>query len=202
MMDIDESEFAVTSSPDKLARITELVSEAFEYDIKVVEIERELERVKSLRKDLLEKQIPELMASAQISVVSVPNTDIVCEIKPYVHASISSEWPKEQREAAFKWLEDNDHGDIIKNTLMLEFNRENAEEARQIYQRVKQMVAEYPKLQATPVLDKKVHHMTLSGFVREQIKEGADLPLAVLGATVGEVAKFKENKNGKKGKRG
>lgn len=198
MAEIDEAEFDVRPS-DKLQEITAKVSEAFDLDMQIAEIERQLELKSGERKILLEKTIPELMASANIDVVSVPGTDVLCEVVNYAHASIPVSWEPAKQKAAFNWLEENGHGDLIKNTMIVEFNTEDADAAKRIFDRVKQMVAQ-EEINADPVLQKRVHHGSLSSFVKEQLKEGVALPLETLGAQVGEYARFKEKKDGKKGK--
>lgn len=198
-MDIDESELEVQPS-GKLEAITEKVERAFQLDVEIAELERQTDLKVGEKKQLMEKDIPELMASAQIDVVGVPgHPDILCEVVNYVHASIPVSWPPENQKKAFNWLESKGHGDIVKNTMIVEFNTEDADAAKRIFDRVKQMIAQ-EEINADPVLRKQVHHGTLTSFIKEQIGLGVALPLETLGAVVGEYAKFKENKHGKKGK--
>lgn len=193
---VDDSEFEVPQDTDRLARITLLVEKAFDLDMEIAELNRQVEIKNGKLRELKEKDIPDLMAEVGITVVGVPgHDDMTCEVVQFVHASI----PKSGEVEAFKWLEDNEHGDLIKNSLIVDFNKEDAEAAKRIYDRVVQMVAQ-EEISATPILKKGVHHMTLTAFVKEQLSEGQDVPLATLGATVGNIAKFKEKRNGKKAK--
>lgn len=198
-MDVDESEFEVAIPQDKLKELTDLVTESFNLDARVTDLELQVERTKADRKQLMEDTIPSLMSSMGMKVIGVPNTEIYCHVTPFVHANISKEWPQEQQDAAFTWLEENEHGDIIKNSMRLDFNKEDAEPARRIYDRVKQMLAE-EGIYAELSMVKGVHHGTLTSFIKERIEAGEEMPLVTLGATVGEVVKFKDTPDGKKAK--
>jgi hypothetical protein len=198
-MEVSESEFEVTIPPGQLKELTDLVSDSFALDAKVTDLELQVERAKAERKKLMEEIIPAKMASMGMRVIGVPNTEIYCHITPYVHANISKEWPKEQQDAAYQWLEENEHGDLIKNSMRLDFNKEDAEPAKRIYNRVKQMLAE-EGIYAELSMVKQVHHGTLTSFIKERLEAGEELPLVTLGATVGEVVKFKDTPDGKKAK--
>jgi hypothetical protein len=196
----DESELEVNRSEDKLKKLAAMAASAFDYDIKIAELSAKISELTASKNQLINKDIPELMHEVDIKVVGVPGTNFRCELLPYYHANIAADWEPERKKAAFDWLEAEGHGDLIKNSLRVDFNREDSEKAKQIYDRLNQMMAEY-ELEAQPELIKGVHFQTLTAFVKEQITQNENIPLAVLGATVGEVVKFKENKNGKSKKK-
>jgi hypothetical protein len=171
-------------STEKLKR---LVVVAFEVDQQIARLEKELELAKEHRKRLLTEEIPDKMAEVGTNVFGVPGTEVECRVVPYYHANIK----EPDLPAAVKWMDDNGHGDLPKRTLTVEFNREDQEVAIRIMQRVKQMLAEEDIIERTKIFIKYgVHWKTLTAFVKEQIERGAALPLAILGATVGQVAKF------------
>lgn len=198
--DFDESELEVKVSTDKLEKLTDMVALAFDYDAQIADLSAQIGQLTASKNQLVNKEIPDLMHEVDIKVVGIPGTDFRCELLPYYHANIAADWEPERKKAAFDWLEAEGHGDLIKNSLRVDFNREDNEKAKQIYDRLNQMMAEY-ELEAQPELIKGVHFQTLTAFVREQITQNENIPLAVLGATIGEVVKFKENKNGKSGKK-
>ena len=190
-MKVDDSELDVPASKEKTAALRELVLEAYVQDSAIAGLEMQIENRKNRLSQLMNKDIPELMSEIGTNVFGVPDTRTEVRVMPYYHANI----PAATAAEAYKWLEDQGHGDIIKNALHVDFNKEDAAVAKQVYDRVNQMMAEYD-VPAKPVLEKGVHWKTLTSFVKERIESGETLPLAILGATVGQVAKFKERKNG------
>lgn len=187
-MKIDDSELepVVSGNTDELKQYVE---EAYQLEIEIAELNRKLELKNTRLKGLMNKDIPDTMDKIGTNVFGVPGTRTEVRLTPFYHASI----PEASREDAFNWLEENEHGDLIKNAMKVEFNREDAEAAKRIFDRVKQMLAQ-EEINAKPVMDKSVHWKTLTSFVKEQVEEGNVLPLGILGATVGRVAKFKEIK--------
>lgn len=187
-MNIDPSELepTVSANTDELKAYIE---EAYQLDIEIAELNRQLEQKGNRLKTLMNKDIPDTMDRIGTNVFGVPGTRTECRIQPFYHASI----PEASKEEAFEWLEKNEHGDLIKNAMKVEFNREDADAAKRIFDRVRQMLAQ-EEINAKPVMDKTVHWKTLTSFIKEQVEEGKVLPLGIFGATVGRVAKFKETK--------
>jgi len=168
-------------------RLSEAVREAHRVDHEITKLEESLERLKAKKQELLTKKIPDLMGEVGTNVFGVPGTDVECRVVPYYHASLK----EDKLPAAVKWLDQNGHGDLPKRTVAIEFNREDQEAARRIFQRVQQMLAEEDIIERTQLSMKYgIHWKTLTAFVKEQVEKGAALPLELLGATVGQVAKF------------
>lgn len=187
-MEVDASELEPVA-PVNTDELKAYVEEAYQLDIEIAELNRQLELKGNRLKTLMNKDIPDTMDKIGTNVFGVPGTRTEVRVQPFYHASI----PEAAKEDAFKWLEDNEHGDLIKNAMKVEFNREDADAAKRIFDRVKQMLVQ-EEINAKPTMDKSVHWKTLTSFVKEQVEEGHVLPLGILGATVGRVAKFKETK--------
>lgn len=187
-MQVDESELELPASGN-VDDLKAYVEEAYNLEIEIAELTRRLELKNKQLGNLMNKEIPDAMDRIGTNVFGVPGTRTECRIQPFYHASI----PEASRSEAFQWLEEHEHGDLIKNSLKVDFNKEDAEAAKRIFDRVKQMLAQ-EEINAKPVMDKAVHWKTLTSFVKEQVEEGNVLPLGILGATVGRVAKFKEIK--------
>lgn len=187
-MKIDPSEMEVASDAS-VDDLKAYVEEAYQLEIEIAEIGRQLELKNKKLGNLMNKEIPDAMDRIGTNVFGVPGTRTECRIQPFYHANI----PEASRAEAFEWLEENEHGDLIKNSLKVDFNKEDADAAKRIFDRVKQMLAQ-EGIEAKPILDKAVHWKTLTSFIKEQVEEGKVLPLGIFGATVGRVAKFKEIK--------
>jgi hypothetical protein len=172
----------------KTDKLKKAVEEAYELDEEITSLEQQIERFKDQRKKLLTETIPDLMSEVGTNVFGVPGTEVECRVVPYYHANIKFE----QMMRAVKWMDANGHGDLPKRTITVDFNREDQDAARRIFQRIQQMLAEEDIIERTQLNMKYgVHWKTLTAFVKEQIEQGAALPLELLGATVGQVATFK-----------
>lgn len=183
------------------------------------EIRREVDRWRdlSLEKSDLEERLratniavselefttlPTLMDELKISRMDVEakgnQPAVTLEAKPYYHANIAADWPEEKRRAAFKALEDLDHGDLIRTEIVISIPREEREKAKQI-------VAVLEKKALNPVVRESVHFSTLTAFVREQTEAEIEdrkanrpppekprlPPLDVIGARIGRIVKPK-----------
>ena len=74
-----------------------------------------------------------------------------------------------KREEAFKWLRENDLGDLIKNEVTVAFGRNEDDKATQYAS-----LAQGQGYQ--PVQKFKVEPMTLKALVRERVESGQDMP--------------------------
>jgi predicted NACHT family NTPase len=82
-------------------------------------------------------------------------------------------------------LRDNNHGDLIKNTISVDFGRGEDNDAADLKQGLNDMGRSYT--------DKTgVHPQTLRAFVREQVESGQTLPLDLLGVFIGQKTTIKE----------
>ena len=125
-----------------------------------------------LLKDINEKALPELMEAARQEHIRTSD-GIIVDMKEKIFASI----PAKNSIQGFKWLEDNDHGDVIKRQLTVEFNRDQEDLSKEVEQELKDHVA------GLAVKTKKsVHPQTLAALIREQLGEGVPVPMDILGA--------------------
>jgi hypothetical protein len=108
--------------------------------------------------------IPTMMQEMNVRTMKLADGSAV-EVKPVYGASI----PTARKEEAFKWLRDNDLGDLIKNEVTVSFGRNEDNKA-----------ANYANLAQSqgyqPVQKLKVESMTLKALVRERIENGLDMP--------------------------
>jgi hypothetical protein len=93
-----------------------------------------------------------------------------------------------RRNQALEWLRSNGHGDIIKSIISVMVPRGRERDAHQVLDAVS-------KAHLTAQTNDQVHPSTLKSFVREQLKNGANIPFDVFGIVVGKFAKI--DKKGK-----
>ena len=139
--------------------------------VKLKDLEDQLvgkeEELKELKRniDLVSGEIiPTMMQEMNISTLKLADGTSV-EVKPVYGASI----PVKKREEAFKWLRDNDLGDLIKNEVTVAFGRNEDNKA-----------SEYADLARgrgyQPTQKLKVEPMTLKALFRERSENNQELP--------------------------
>ena len=170
-----------TSSLSKIDDAGDLSSQV----VKLKKLEDELAEVEAHVKEL-KKQIdmvggeviPTIMQEMNISTMKLADGSAV-EVKPVYGASI----PIAKKEEAFKWLRDNDLGDLIKNEVTVSFGRNEDNKA-----------SNYANLAQgqgyQPVQKLKVEPMTLKALVRERIENGLDMPSELFNVFAGSRTKI------------
>ncbi len=140
--------------------------------------------------ELTETVIPNLFHELGIGQFKLDD-DTVIEVSKKYYASIKSENQLE----AFSWLRKQNHGDLIKNEVKIEFGKGDDKLARKFLTDLKRR-AKPPSFTQREF----VHPQTLGAFVREQHEAGAALPMELLGAHIADVAKVKPAPKAKKEK--
>ena len=96
---------------DQVVKLKQLEDEYSTKEKELKELKRKVELVSG-------EVIPTMMQEMNISTLKLADGSSV-EVKPVYGASI----PIAKREEAFKWLRDNDLGDLIKNEVTVAFGR-------------------------------------------------------------------------------
>ena len=141
------------------------------YVIDLQKLEGEIAKEEALLKQKKERAdkisaevIPEIMESMKLKTLKLVDGSAI-EVKDVYSATI----PVANRESAFKWLRDNDLGDLIKNEITVSFGRGEDDKATQYAS-----LAEGQGYQPQQKL--KVEPMTLKALYRERAESGQDLP--------------------------
>lgn len=147
-----------------------------EWDLNEAALARNAAELKELgeRKRKLEVElIPGLMAEAGgIEKFSLTDGRQVA-LKDELYAAIT----QEKQQAAFAWLEQHGHGDVIKDELKVGLGKgeKAAERARALISTIEAMgVEDYS-------CKRGVHPGTLAALLREQLAEGVDVPKETFG---------------------
>jgi hypothetical protein len=145
----------------------------------VIAAEAEVERLELALKVIKEQTLPSLMEAARQTELTTFD-DLVVKVEHIIRAAIKEEMPEDQKAAAFKWLEDNGHGSVIKNLVVVEFGKEQNAEAAKLVEALSKM-----GLKAPVMRKKTVHHSTLTSLVRELLSSDDEskpqVPLDLLG---------------------
>lgn len=169
---------------EKAKEFRDLTQEKEDSETRIKQINEQLEEIKF-------KTLPDLLDANGIPSLALapegnrPGVEI--SVGPYYRANIAAEWEPERRAAAFRWLDDNGHGDMIKTIVAVAFGRDQRDEALKFKARVE-------KAGFLPVLSEAIPWATLTAWLKGEYERDAipKPPLETLGATVGRVVKLKE----------
>lgn len=159
LLDMEADAAAPVEAPkDKLEQVMSLAENMREKEQEVSDIEAQLATVKGDLARLQTEDLPTLMTEIGLSSVGLVGGGKV-EIKPDFFTSVT----EENKPQAFKWLEDNGNGGIIKTVVVVEFGRNENEAATAFAKQVQELVPDrfVEKKQA-------IHAQTLKAFVKEQ----------------------------------
>jgi hypothetical protein len=174
-----DAQQAPAESENILNKITRLTREAKQAAIEVNRALEELKTKQDAYRNLVEFLLPEAMSEAEQDKLKTSDGDQI-ELDETLYASI----PKANLPQAIMWLTANHQSAIIKRKIELGFDAGENQKAAEVLDLI---------LEAgfTPTDTQSVHAMSLAAALREMIKEGKEVPMALLGAYVRKTVKIK-----------
>ena len=165
---------------DDLQEITALSESLKDADNDIAAKEEELSQLKTLRKQIAEELIPELMSKNGLKLIQL-DTGAKIQINDFVDARIKDP------SVAFDWLRDTNNDSIIKNQITISLDRGDDGIAEELTTKLKE---EYG-IDA----DRKIaiHHSTLKSFCRDALDDpelAESLPREAFGIYQGQRAKL------------
>jgi len=165
-------------SDKQLKTVSELAMYQTLIDDRIKKVEEELATLKNQFKQVSQVDLPEALAETGLTEIKLTDGSKIT-VQQFYNASI----PKDRMDEAFKWLRDNNHEDLIKNTVSCDFGRGEDKQAK--------VLRETLNVAGISFTDKTgVHPQTLKAFVREQVESGQNLPLDLLGVYIGQKTKI------------
>lgn len=192
MMDAMEQDAAAAPEEDKLAKVHKLVAELREAEMQKAVQEESLKNTNIAINDLLWSKIPTVMDEAMISNVTIkadgnkPPYEV--RVEDYYKANI----PGETAEQAYAYLKSRKSEDMIKVSYEIGFGLGEAAKAERFQRSLEKAGIAFSMKRGVP-------WNTLTAWFREEYKK-KPLPakaMALLGATVGRVAKVVKQKEKK-----
>lgn len=172
-----------TPSDDALSKLAGLVAELHDAETEVLRCERELQIAQTRARDMAEKQIPEHMV--EMGLAEFKTIDgVKIELKSSLHVTPK----KENRMTVLDWLEERGHGNLIKRTVSVAFNRDQEGEATSLLT----YLSTERGFQAKE--ERKVAPATLRKFVADRLQDGQELPMELFGVFQYKFAKITEGK--------
>jgi hypothetical protein len=130
--------------------------------------EDQLQKIKQAEEQLLNKDIPELLAKMRLDECTTAS-GIVVKVKREIKASLPGHERVEARMGALRWLVEHGHGGVIKNQVSVALDRGDDS-------RADALVAELRGKGYDVEAKKDVHGQTLGALVRELVAEGTVVP--------------------------
>ena len=176
-----------TLDNEDLSTLTGFAEAIIKQDAFVKELEEKLKEEKKKLLKMTDEDLPALMTEANSMEFTLLAGSKVT-IKPQYGASIKVD----NRPAAYEWLREHGHDDIIKNTISCQFGRGEDDLASSF-----KAFAE--KEGYVPTQTEKIEPMSLRGFVKERVENGDEFPMELFGAYVGQRAVITKAKGAKNG---
>ena len=176
-----------TLDNEDFSTLTGFAEAIIKQDAFVKELEEKLKEEKKKLVKMTDEDLPALMTEANSMEFTLLDGSKVT-IKPQYGASIKVD----NRPAAYEWLREHGHDDIIKNTISCQFGRGEDDLASSF-----KAFAE--KEGYVPTQTEKIEPMSLRGFVKERVENGDEFPMELFGAYVGQRAVITKAKGAKNG---
>ena len=164
---------------DGLKTVSSLAQEVSNWEGKVAELEEQLRTAKAKLLELTDRDLPVMMAE-----VGITNFTLADGSKLEVKQTYGARIPVVHRDAAFAWLKEKGHDDIIKNLVSVPFGRGEDSLATDFINLAQ-------KNGYAPDQKKEVHPQTLKAFVKEQLEKGQEVPMDLFGVFTGQRASIK-----------
>lgn len=174
------------AAPEQQEQLNNLAGQLDQVQLEIEEIEARLKEVNEKRRRLRENDIPELMQSMGIKLI-VTTSGLKIQLREEVRASFPKDHTK--REAAFDWLREHNHDGLIKQSFVIQFSRDQEKLAEKFRRDL-----EKRKIPLNIDHKKDLNHQTMLAFLREQQREGEDVPLPLFGAFVQKFADVSRDK--------
>lgn len=170
----DEFDYGSDADPDEqavaraFAELDKLTLHAERATAQRKRAEEQLQKAKQAEEQLLNKDIPELLAKMRLDECTTAS-GIQVKVKREIKASLPGHERVEARMGALRWLVEHGHGGVIKNQVSVALDR--GEDTR-----ADDLVVELRAKGFEVESKKDVHASTLGALVRELVAEGKIVP--------------------------
>lgn len=173
---------AVPVTDDALKSVRSIALQMQNTQQKVSQLEEDLKREKESLRKLSDEDLP-----SKLQEIGIVNFELDDGSVVQVKENISAHIKEENRVAAYEWLRDHGLDDIIKNTVVCSFGREEDDKASDFFAFAKKEGFE-------PQQNSSIHPSTLKAFAKDRIAQGEEIPMDLFGIWVGQRATIKKTK--------
>ena len=128
--------------------------------------EKLIKKLKELHDNLSSEIIPDILAEQGITSIKLSDGSMI-EIRKVFSCTLPKDVNK--REACYQWLRQNDLGDIVKNSVSVDFGKGEDNRAKDFFGSAVDQGLE-------PSQSSKVESSTLRALYRERVEAGLDMP--------------------------
>lgn len=157
-------------------------------ELEIEEMEAQLKAKKKEHALYAEKLVPDLLDQIGLKSV-VTKGGLHVELKEDVRASIPQD--AEKRGRAFQYLHDTGNDGMIKREITIRYSRDEAKFADELLAQLEKLDV---KKHATVEHEWDIHNSTLTAFIREELREGRNIPLQDFGAFIQRHAKLRRKR--------
>ncbi len=172
-------EDAAAIPEDNMGKIGAVATDIAETENEIANLKEQLKKKEDYRTKLSEEVLPSLFSEVGLSELKLSDGRKI-KVSEYYRAAIKVE----NREAAYAWMRNNGFGDLVKNQVTCSFGRNEDEKASSL-------ISDLSERGLEPAQREWVEPSTLRAFVREQYEKGKELPMDLLGASVGHKTTIK-----------
>lgn len=179
---VQDAENPPVPREEKLQELAYFTGKQAYLEDQVARLEAELAKTKEALRGVSEGLIPETMQALGVREFTL-TSGFKVSVRPWHNMT-----PKDENvAAAYAWLDQNGHGDIVKHSLTLEVRLTQAN----LLSAIKALADEG----GISTKEKNaIHHMTAGAWVKEQLTLGQPLPRELLGITTGFKTKIERVK--------
>ena len=180
-MDLEEVAMQLSHVDNNdLKQVAALVRQQLVLEQRVEDLTSELKRAQQDLANISGEVLPSALAEHGLTELKMADGSKVT-VAQFVSASIT----KEKSDAAHQWLRDRGFGDLIKNTVSVNFGKGEDEKAVELIDTLSGMGLDADQKEA-------VHPSTLKAFVKEQIEKGTEIPSDLFGIFIGQKTTIKK----------
>lgn len=154
---------------DIMGKISALADSMADLNQQIEKAQDEVERLERERDALAEHRLPELFEQVGMKEIKTQR-GVHLVLKKKIHHSVS----KDRKAAAMRWLEEHGHGGMIKNTVVVAFNKG---QEREVTELLETLETSFENVRT----DKEVASASLGALIRGLLEEGREVPHDVFG---------------------
>lgn len=180
-MDLEDVAMQLSSVDNNdLKQVAALVRQQLVLEQRVDDLTTELKRAQQDLAHISGEVLPAALAEHGLTELKMADGSKVT-VSSFVTASIT----REKSDAAHQWLRERGFGDLIKNTVSVNFGKGEDEKAVELVDTLSNMGLDADQKEA-------VHPSTLKAFIKEQVEKGVDIPSDLFGIYIGQKTAIKK----------
>lgn len=188
----DTSSPSADTTDSALRHVADLVRRLHRTQMRVSQLEADLKDANAEKRDLSERQLPRAMAECDmVAPTKMVISGLTVNLAEKYRCGQLESPPSANRRrddndaprakdpaAAFAWIEAEGHGDLEKRQIVVTLGRDSEATADELVETIRR----HPAANSFELMHKRIIPWnTLAGFAAEQVEQGYDPPLELLG---------------------